>query len=137
MSASIILENISEILDANSQRHFDVEIKIRRVEDSYENLITDLQQKVNAGIISEQGSIEVEYVADMWLNLYKLFICRSAGATLADRDVINYLIELNEVKQISNDFFIEITLILCRSASFERVTEQCIGEKEQNYEHNI
>ena len=114
MSASIILEKISEALDVYSQQLFDVEIKIRRVEDSYENLITDLQGKVNAGIISEQDSNEFEDIADLWLNLYKSFICRSAGATFADRDVINYLIELYEVKQISKELFVEIALELCR-----------------------
>ena len=103
-------------LDAYSQHLlFDVEIKIRRVEDSYENLIIDLQRKVNAGIISEQDSNEFKDIADLWLNLYKSFTCRSAGATFADRDVINYLIELYEVKQISKDFFVQIVLELCRN----------------------
>ena len=115
MSSSIILEKISGALDAFSQQLLDVEIKIRRGEDSYEDFITNLQRKVDAGIISEQDSIEFEYVADLWLNLYKSFICRSTGATFADRDVINYLIELYEVKQISKDFFVQIVLELCRN----------------------
>ena len=117
MSSSIILEKISEALDVYSQQLLDVGIKIRRKEDSYEDLITDLQRKVNAGIISEQDSNEFEYVADLWLNLYKSFICRSAGATFADRDVINYLIELYEVKQISKERFVQIVLELCRNMS--------------------
>ena len=114
MSSSIILENISEAFDAYSQRLFDVEIKIRRVEDSYENLITDLQQRVNAGIISEQDSKEFRDIAVLWLNLYKSFIFRSTGAVFADRDVIDHLIELYEIKQISRDFFVQIVLGLCR-----------------------
>ena len=114
MSSSIILEKILGALDAYSQHLlFDVEIKIRRVEDSYENLIVDLQRKVDTGVISEQDSIEFGYIADLWLNLYKSFTCRSAGATFADRDVINYLIELYEVKQISKELFVEIALTLC------------------------
>ena len=115
MSSSIIPEKISEALDVYSQHLFDVRIKIRRVEDSYENLIVDLQRKVNAGIISKEDSTEFEDIAYLWLNLYKSFICSSAGATFADRDVINYLIELYKVKQISKDFFVEIDLILCRN----------------------
>ena len=115
MSSSIILEKILDALDVYLQHLLDVGIKIRRVEDSYENLITNLQRKVNAGIISKQDSIEIEYVADLWLNLYKSFTCRSAGATFADRDVINYLIELYEVKQISKELFVQIVLELCRN----------------------
>ena len=114
MSSSIILEKISGALDAYSQQLCNVEIKIRRVEDSHENIITNLQRKVDAGIISEQDSIEFEYIADLWLNLYKSFICRSAGATFADRDVIKYLTELREIKQISKELFVEIALELCR-----------------------
>ena len=115
MSSSIILEKILDALDVYSQHLlFDVEIKIRRVEDSYKNLIVDLQRKVDAGIISEEDSVKFKDIAVLWLNLYKSFICRSAGATFADRDVINYLIELYEVKQISKDFFVQTVLELCR-----------------------
>ena len=114
MPASIILEDISQALDVYSQHLLDVGIKIRRVEDSYEDLITDLQRKVGAGIISEQDSNEFKDIAELWLNLYKSFICRSAGATFADRDVINNLIKLYEVKQISKELFVEIALELCR-----------------------
>ena len=117
MSASIILEKISKAFYAYWQHLFDVGIKTGRVEDSYENLITDLQQKVDAGIISKQDSNEFKDIADLWLNLYKSFICRSAGATFADRDVINYLIELYEVKQISKELFVQIVLELCRNMS--------------------
>ena len=117
MSSSIILEKISGALDTYSQHLFDVEINIKRVEDSRENIFTELQRKVDANIISEQDSIEFEYVADLWLNLYKSFICRSVGATFADRDVIKYLTELREVKQISKELFVEITLELCRCRS--------------------
>ena len=100
-------------LDVYSQHLlFDVGIRIRRVEDSYENLITDLQRKVDTGVISKQDSIEFRYIADLWLNLYKSFTCRSAGATFADRDVINYLLELYKVKQISKELFVEIALEL-------------------------
>ena len=117
MSSSIILEKISGALDTYSQHLFDVEISIRHIEDSRENIFTELQRKVDASIISEQDSIEFEYVADLWLNLYKSFICRPTGANFADRDIINYLIELYKVKQISKELFVEITLELCRCRS--------------------
>ena len=73
----------------------------------------DLQRKVNSGIISKEDSTESEDIAYLWLNLYKSIICPSAGATFADLDAINYLMELYEGKQISKDIFVEIALILC------------------------
>ena len=112
-SSSIILDKISEALDVYSQHLFDVGIKIRRIKDSYEDIIVDLHRKVDVGIISKQDSIKFEYIADLWLNLYKSFICRSVGATFADRDVIKYLTDLREIKQISKELFVEITLELC------------------------
>ena len=115
MSVSIILDKISEALDVYSRHLFGVGIKIRRIKDSYEDIIVDLRRKVDAGIISKQDSTEFEDIADLWLNLYKSFICRSCGATFADRDVINNLIKLYEVKQISKDFLVEIALALCRN----------------------
>ena len=115
MSSSIILEKISEALDVYSQHLFNIGIKIRHIEDSRENIFTELQRKVDAGIISEQDSTEFEDIADLWLNLYKSFICRSVGATFADRDA--NLIDLYKVKQISKDFFVEIALTLCRNNS--------------------
>ena len=115
MSASTILEDISQALELWSQQLHNVETKIRRVADFQETLVADLRRKVDASIISEQDSIEFEYIADLWLNLYKSFTCRSAGATFADRDVINYLIELYEVKQISKELFVQIVLELCRN----------------------
>ena len=76
MSSSITLKKILEALDVYSQHLFNIGTKIRRVEDSYENLIVDLQRKVDAGIISKEDSTEFEDIAVLWLNLYKSFICR-------------------------------------------------------------
>ena len=60
--------------------------------------------------MSKEDSTEVENIAYLWLNFYKSFICLSAGATFADRDVINYLIEIYEIKQISKDNAIEAAI---------------------------
>ena len=62
-SSSIILEKISEAMDVYSQHLFDVGIKIRRVADSYEGFILDLQRKVNAGIVSKEDLTEFEDIA--------------------------------------------------------------------------
>ena len=115
MSASGILEDISQALENWSHRIHDVETKIKRVTDFRETLVEDLRRKVEDSIISEQDSVEFEYITDLWLNLYKSFICCSVGADFSDRDVITYLLELYEVKQISKELFIKITLELCRN----------------------
>ena len=115
MSTSTILEDISQALEVWSQQLHNVETKIKHVTDFRETLVGDLRRRVDASIISEQDLFEFEYIADLWLNFYKSFLCHSAGADFTDRDVITYLIELYEVKQISKELFVRITLELCRN----------------------
>ena len=115
MSTSTILEDISQALDNWSHRILDVETKVKRVIDFRETIVADLHRKIQDGVISEQDSLEFEYITDLWANLYKSFLCRSAGADFADRDVITYLIELYGLKQISKELFVQIVLDLCRN----------------------
>ena len=114
MSVSTILEDISQALEAWSQRILDVEAKIKRVTDFRETLVGDLHRKVQDSIISEQDSVEFEYITHLWLNLYKSFLCCSVGAEFTDRDVITYLLELYGLKQISKELCVRIVLELCR-----------------------
>ena len=115
MSTSTILEDISQALENWSHRILDVETKVKRVKDFRETIVADLHRKIEDGVISEQDSLEFEYITDLWANLYKSFLCRSTGADFADRDVITYLIELYGLKQISKELFVQIVLDLCRN----------------------
>ena len=115
MSTSTILEDISQALENWSHRILDVETKVKRVKDFRETIVADLHRKIEDGVISEQDSLEFEYITDLWANLYKSFLCRTAGADFADRDVITYLIELYRLKQISKELFVQIVLDLCRN----------------------
>ena len=114
MSTSTILEDISQALEVWSQQLHNVETKIKHVTDFRETLVGDLHRKVQDSIISEQDSVEFEYITDLWLNLYKSFLCCSAGADFADRDVITYLLELYGLKQIPKELCVRIVLELCR-----------------------
>ena len=115
MSTSTILEDISQALENWSHRILDVETKVKRVKDFRETIVADLHRKIEDGVISEQDSLEFEYITDLWANLYKSFLCRSAGADFADRDVVTYLIELYGLKQIFKELFVQIVLDLCRN----------------------
>ena len=114
-TSSTILEDISQALENWSHHILDVETKVKRVTDFRETIVADLHRKIQDGVISEQDSLEFEYITDLWANLYKSFLCRSAGADFADRDVITYLIELYGLKQISKELFVQIVLDLCRN----------------------
>jgi len=113
MSTSI-LEDITQALDTWSQQLLDVEIKVRNIEDYRENLVGDLRRNVQEGIISEVDFKEFEYTTDLWINLYKAVLFHSVGAEFSDRDIVFYLLELFQSKQISKETFVEIILESCR-----------------------
>ena len=112
--AATVLEDITDALESWSQRILDVETKIKGVTDLRQDILDALQRQVLDGLISDQDSIELEDVADLWINLYKTFLCRCIGADFSDRDVFTYLLELFALKQISREFFIRVALQLCR-----------------------
>ena len=110
-----VLEDITEALETWSGRILSVETRIKRTNDWRQNITESLERQVLDGFISEKDSYELGYVADLWNNLYKSFMCRVIGVEFADRDVFAHLLELFVLKQISTDFFIQIALRLCRS----------------------
>lgn len=110
-----ILETIVDALNSWTERILDLEEKLKKTTDIRESIVSSLNRQVLDGFISEQDSIELEYTCDLWLNLYKTFICKTSGADFSDRDVLTYLIELYSLKQITKKFFVDIALQLCRS----------------------
>ena len=109
-----VLSDIVNALESWTDRIVDVESRIKKTQDIRKGVLESLNRQVLDGLISEQDSIELEYTCDLWINLYKTFICKSSGADFSDWDVLTYLLELYSLKQISKKFFINIALELCR-----------------------
>ena len=110
-----VLKDIVIALDSWTEKIIDVESRIKKTQDIRKSVLDSLNRQVLDGLISEQDSIELEYICDLWLNLYRSFLCKSSGADFADRDVLTYLLELYSLKQISKNFFINLALELCRT----------------------
>ena len=109
-----VLGDIVNALESWTDRIVDAESRIKKTQDIRKSVLDSLHRQVLDGLISEQDSIELEYTCDLWVNLYKTFLCKSSGADFSDRDVLTYLLELYSLKQISKKFFIDIALELCR-----------------------
>ena len=109
-----VLKDIVIALDSWTEKIIDAESRIKKTQDIRKSVLDSLNRQVLDGLISEQDSIELEYICDLWLNLYRSFLCKSSGADFADRDVLTYLLELYTLKQISKNFVINIALELCR-----------------------
>ena len=112
-----VLENIIDGLNSWTEKILDVEERLKKTKDIRQSVLNSLNRQVLDGFISEQDSIELEHTYDLWLNLYKSCLCKSAGADFADRDVLTYLLELYTLKQITKEFYISATLELCRSVN--------------------
>ena len=109
-----VLTDIVIALDSWTEQIIDAESRIKKTLDIRKSVLDSLNRQVLDGLISEQDSIELEYICDLWINLYTSFLCTSSGAEFTDRDVLTYLLELYSLKQISKNFFIDIALELCR-----------------------
>ena len=110
-----VLENIIDNLNAWTERIVDVEERLKKSTDIRKSVVDSLNRQVLDGLISEQDSIELEYICDLWVNLYKSVLCKTVGADFSDRDVLTYLLELYTLDQISKKFFIDTALELCRN----------------------
>ena len=109
-----VLSGIVIALESWTDRIVDAETRIKKTQDIRKDVQDSLNRQVLDGLISEQDSIELEYTCNLWINLYKTFLLKSAGVEFSDQDVLTYLLELYSLKQISKKFFINIALELCR-----------------------
>ena len=110
-----VLSDIVIALESWTDRIVDAESRIKKTQDIRKSVLDSLHRQVLDGLISEQDSIELEYTCNLWINLYKAFLLKSAGVEFSDQDVLTYLLELYSLKQISKKFFINIALELCRN----------------------
>ena len=107
-----ILQTISDALESWSQRVCNLETICKRTSDFHQKVVNCLQGQLIDGLISQQDVKELEYAADLWQKLYITYNCKILGCEFSTRDVLTYLLELYSLKQISQDFFIEVALKL-------------------------
>ncbi len=110
-----ICENIIDGLNSWTEKILDAEERLKKTKDVRQSVLNSLNRQVLDGFISERDSIELEHTYDLWFNLYKSCLCKSADADFADRDVLTYLLELYTLKQITKELYISATLELCRN----------------------
>ncbi len=108
-----VFENIIDGLNSWTEKILDAEERLKKTKDVRQSVLNSLNRQVLDGFISERNSLEHTY--DLWLNLYKSCLCKTAGADFAERDVLTYLLELYTLKEITKELYISITLELCRN----------------------
>ena len=110
-----VLEDIVDALNSWTQQIFALETDLQRNLDVKRAVTDALQRQVLDGLIKQEDANELQYILNLWTNLYRAYSCRQIGADSADQEVLSILLELYSLKQISKSFFIHITLELCRT----------------------
>ena len=112
-----VLESIIDGLNSWIEKILDVEERLKKTKDIRQSILDSLNRQVLDGLISDQDSIELIHICNLWLNLYNSCLHKSKGADFADRDVLTYLLELYTLKQITKEFYISAAFELCRSVN--------------------
>ena len=112
-----VLESIIDGLNSWIEKILDVEERLKKTKDIRQSILDSLNRQVLDGLISDQDSIELIHICNLWLNLYNSCLRKSVGADFADRDVLTYLLELYTLKQITKEFYISAAFELCRSVN--------------------
>ena len=112
--ASTILEDVSNALNSWMQRITNLESRIDQTVDYREAVINSLEGQVLDGLITDLDSRELQFILDSWINLYISILHYNIGVVSVDRDIFTYLLRLLAANQISEDFFIEVALEVCR-----------------------
>ena len=112
-----VLESIIDGLNSWMEKILDVEERLKKTKDIRQSILDSLNRQVLDGLISDQDSIELIHICNLWLNLYNSCLYKSIGADFTDRDVLTSLVDLYTLKQITKEFYINTLLQLCRSAN--------------------
>ena len=107
-----VLDDILEALESWSQRILIIETKLERTDDLRQSIVHSLEGQVLDGLLTDQDLQDMVYVTDLWIQLYKNFLCYSTGVEFSDRDVLTNLLELFSLKQISKEFFLRVAVQL-------------------------
>ena len=94
----------SQILDAESRREKTASFR--------ESIEASLQRQQLDGFLSHQDITELRYIAGLWTNLLNSTSSYTIGCDFVKRDIITYLLELYNLRQISDCLFIETCLKL-------------------------
>ena len=109
---------ILEILDALEElaRHIiDVETRFEKTSELVESITRSLRRQVIDGLISEQDSCELQYIADRWTKLYETLLGWCLNTQSVNEEIFVYLLDLFELKQITKEFFLRVVLELCQN----------------------
>ena len=102
--------DIEEALYRWTNQILDAESRYERTASFRENIEASLRRQQLDGFLNHHDISELRYIADLWTNLLNCISSYTIGCESARRDIITYLLELYELRQITDCLFIETCL---------------------------
>lgn len=109
-----ILDEITRACESWTQRITALENELRRNKDVKEFIVEGLQRQVWDGLMTSEEASELRIVIESWTRLHASYSCKQLGAEYSDREIVDILLDLFALKQISKSFVTRIVLDLCR-----------------------
>ena len=104
-----------DALEELARRIIDVETRFEKTSELTENITNSLRRQVVDGLISEQDSCELQYIADRWTKLYETLLGWCVNTQSVNEEVFINLLDLFELKQITKEFFVRVASELCQN----------------------
>lgn len=104
--------DIEEALHRWTERILDAESRYEKTASFREHLEASLRRQQLDGFLNYQDIAELRHVANLWINLLNCTSSYTIGCEFVKRDIITYLLELYNLRQIDECLFIETCLNL-------------------------
>ena len=104
--------DIEEALHRWTGKILDAESRYEKTTSFRRNIEASLRRQQLDGFLNHQDLAELRHVTNLWINLLDCTSSYTIGCEFVKRDIITYLLELYNLRQINECLFIETCLKL-------------------------
>ena len=85
----------------------DAESRLEKTASFRQNIEASLRRQQLDGLLNHQDIAELQHITNIWMNLLNCVSSYSVGCDFVKRDIITYLIELYNLRQITKSLVVE------------------------------
>ena len=109
---SSVWSDIEDALHRWMCKILDVESRLQKTASFRESIEASLRRQQLDGLLNHQDITELQHVTNIWMNLLNCMSSYRVGCEFVKRDIITYLIELYNLRQITKSLVVETCLQL-------------------------
>ena len=112
LTQSGVWSDIEEALRCWTDRILDAESRLQKTASFRESIEASLRRQELDGFLNYQDIAELKHVTNIWMGLMNCVSSYRVGCAFVKRDIITYLIELYNLRQITKSLVVETCLQL-------------------------